>query len=146
MIRKSPAKHGTKPDTDPGRAGVEQYLDDLAHPLKPEVEALRRIILKSDPRITEGIKWNAPSFCSNDWFATFDLRSKEWVQIVFYRGAKVKAPRNSRYVNDASNILKWITNDRCTARFVSEKDVKSKAAALAKVVAEWVENLSRETS
>jgi hypothetical protein len=64
--------------------------------------------------------------------------------LVSHRGAKVKFVGDSRYVKDASGILKWIANDRCTAKFVSKKDVESKAAALAAVVTEWVENLSNE--
>jgi len=123
---------------------VERYLKALAHPLKAEIEAVRRIILKADARVTEGIKWNVPSFHAGEWFATFDFRSKEWIQIVFHRGAKVKFVGDSRYVKDARGILKWIANDRCTVKFVSKKDVESKAAALAAVVAEWVENLSNE--
>ena len=123
---------------------VERYLKALAHPLKAEIEAVRGIILKADARVTEGIKWNVPSFHAGEWFATFDFRSKEWIQIVFHRGAKVKFVGDSRYVKDASGILKWIANDRCTAKFVSKKDVEAKAAALAAVVAKLVENLSNE--
>ncbi len=33
----------------------------LEHPLKAEIEALRDIILRAHPGITELIKWNAPS-------------------------------------------------------------------------------------
>jgi len=129
-----------------GREAVDRYLKTLVHPLKSKIEALRQIILKSDSRIGEGIKWNVPSFHSGEWFATFDLRSKECIQIVFHRGAKVKLVGDSRYVKDDSRILKWITNDRCVARFVSQQDVESKAMALTAVVVEWVEKLSRENA
>lgn len=129
-------------ETDP--EAVERYLDALTHPLKSEVEGLRRIFLKADRRITEGIKWNVPSFYSGEWFATFDLRSKEWIQLVFHRGAQAKRVGKTRYVQDTGGILQWITNDRCTARFVSKKDVADKAAALAEVVVEWTSKLRRE--
>jgi hypothetical protein len=47
---------------------VDEFLSKLKHPLKPVVEAIRSATLSADPRITEGIKWNAPSFYCNGWF------------------------------------------------------------------------------
>ncbi|HEY7167766.1 MAG TPA: DUF1801 domain-containing protein [Candidatus Binatia bacterium] len=123
---------------------VERYMATLVHPLKSEVEALRQIILKADARISEGIKWNAPSFYCGDWFATFDLRSMAWVQIVFHRGAKAKTPQDRPCLEEAEGIVKWITNDRCVARFVSGADVAAKTPALTRVVAGWVQSLSDE--
>lgn len=142
--KKSPTKSRAKALSD--REAVDEYLRRLVHPLKEEIEALRRIVLDADNRIGEGIKWNAPSFHCGGWFATFDLRSKEWVQIIFHRGAKAKSPTSSRYVNDPSRILQWITNDRGMAKFANEKEVKSKRTALAKIVADWVGRLREEIS
>ena len=42
---------------------VSDFLIELKHPLKKEMEAIRKIILKSNSELTEHIKWNAPSFC-----------------------------------------------------------------------------------
>ena len=141
MTKKPKRTSGKRSEATVGCESVERYLAALDHPLKPEVEALRKIILKADDRVTEGIKWNAPSFYACDWFATFDLRSHDWVQIIFHRGAKVKGAGTSRYVKDPESVLRWITNDRCAARFVSAADVASKSVALTKIVAEWVRNL-----
>ena len=123
---------------------VERYMATLVHPLKSEVEMLRQIILKADARISEGVKWNAPSFYCGDWFATFDLRSMAWVQIVFHHGAKAKVRPERPRLEDAEEIVKWITNDRCVARFVSGADVAAKARALTRVVAGWVQDLGDE--
>lgn len=123
---------------------VERYMVALVHPLKSEVETLRQIILKADARISEGIKWNAPSFYCGDWFATFDLRSMAWVQIVFHRGVKAKPPQERPRPEEAEKIVKWITNDRCVARFISRADVAAKTPALTRLVAAWVRSLSDE--
>lgn len=45
-----------------GEAAVAEFLRRLEHPLKAEIEALRRVLLAADPAVREGIKWNAPSF------------------------------------------------------------------------------------
>jgi hypothetical protein len=66
------------------------------------------------------------------------------VQVIFHRGAKAKPGENSRYVEDPSGILEWITNDRCIARFGDMQDIAMKKGALRKVVAQWVSKLSDE--
>jgi hypothetical protein len=40
---------------------VNRFMKRLNHPLKEGVEQLRTVILDSNDRITEHIKWNAPS-------------------------------------------------------------------------------------
>ena len=42
----------------------------LEHPHKPAIELLRRLVLGVDPSVREGIKWNAPSFRTGEYFAT----------------------------------------------------------------------------
>jgi hypothetical protein len=60
---------------------VETFLASLDHPFKQEILALRQIFLGADPSIAEGIKWNAPSFRTSEYFATFHLRAKDGVQV-----------------------------------------------------------------
>ncbi|HEY1013276.1 MAG TPA: hypothetical protein VGE07_11265, partial [Herpetosiphonaceae bacterium] len=71
---------------------VAEFLDELDHPHKPAIAALREQILALDPRIREGIKWNAPSFALGDDFATFKLRPAETIQIVLHPGARPAQP------------------------------------------------------
>ena len=46
----------------------------MSDPLKPLVEAIRATILGADSQITEGVKWNSPSFYRHGWFATVNVR------------------------------------------------------------------------
>lgn len=41
---------------------VDEFLENLSHPLKAEVEAVRSIIMGANKGIAEEVKWNAPSF------------------------------------------------------------------------------------
>ena len=43
-------------------AEVNDFMEKLDHPLKPEVQVIRDIIKGVNKNITEQIKWNAPSF------------------------------------------------------------------------------------
>ncbi|QUH26872.1 hypothetical protein [Serpentinicella alkaliphila] len=42
---------------------VTEVLDSLGHPMRNEIELLRKIIMSSRIEIKEGIKWNCPN-CS----------------------------------------------------------------------------------
>jgi hypothetical protein len=125
---------------------VNEFMAKLDPDLKAKMESIRDIILGADRRITEGIKWNMPSCYCHEWFATFNRPPREpaSVQVIFHRGAKTKLVGDCRYVEDPSGILKWITNDRCAAKFDDMKDIKAKKDALREVVAQWVSKLSDE--
>lgn len=75
---KKPAN--TQPQPAPGAEAGNNFLKGLDYPLKAEVATLRKMILKADPRILEGIEWNTPSFHCGDWFATFHLRSNDFAK------------------------------------------------------------------
>lgn len=62
----------TKSKTAASRT-VSDFIAGLTHPHKAGIELLRAMILGLDARISEEIKWNAPSFKLNDHFATFKL-------------------------------------------------------------------------
>ena len=65
--------HARATDTS---TAVDALMRGLAHPHKPAIETLRRAILATDPSIAEGVKWNAPSFRTREYFATVHLRAK----------------------------------------------------------------------
>jgi hypothetical protein len=117
---------------------VDEFLANLKHPRKAEIEAVRAIILGADARIHESIKWNAPSFSVTDHFATFNLRSEEVVQVVFHRGAKVRAPASGPVISDPSGLLKWVAKDRCIATLTDRKQIRSMKGALESIVKQWI--------
>ena len=121
---------------------VDDYMAQLEHPLKPEIERLRRIILGADRGITELIKWNAPSFYFKDDFATFRLQPKGTLQIVFHKGAKAKDNSTEGVpIDDPMGLLKWVAKDRCVAAFSDMEDINSKERALADIVRQWIDQM-----
>jgi hypothetical protein len=122
-----------------GSSDVDAFLAALDHPHKPEILALRRIILDADPAIAEGIKWNAPSFRTSEWFATFHLRAKDGLRVILHLGAKKREDANPRAsVADPESLLEWLANDRASIRFRDVHEVNARAAALAELVREWI--------
>jgi hypothetical protein len=129
--------------TSTGTPGdVEAFLAALDHPRKPEIQALRRIILGADPAIGEGIKWNAPSFRTTEWFATFHLRAKAGVQVILHFGAKVRDKSGARAaIADPQSLLAWLGPDRASATFRDLADVEAKESAFAALIRQWIEHL-----
>lgn len=120
-------------------ASVEEFLRTLDHPLKREVETLRRIVLAADPTVRESIKWNAPSFLTTEHFATFNLHAKDRVRLIFHAGAKAGAlARTGVKVDDPRGLLQWPAKDRAVAEFASAAEVEARRDALTALVRAWV--------
>lgn len=127
------------PVIEPGdQAGVDAYMRNLSHPLKNEAEALRRIILGADSRITESIKWNAPSFFFKEYFATLHLRQPGRIQVIFHLGAKAKDNTRKVTIDDPNGLLTWPANDRAVAKFDGMGEVSANRSALGAIVRQWM--------
>ena len=124
---------------------VSEFLRELDHPRKQEIEAVRQIILGVSPEIREGIKWNAPSFRTTDYFATVNLRGKggeERVWLILHTGAKVKkTAAKGMQIADPAGLLQWLAKDRCLVTFSDRKDIQAKRAALEAIIREWIGQL-----
>lgn len=121
---------------------VALYLRSLEHPLKKELALICKDILGISPEIQEGIKWNAPSFRTKDWFATVNIHGKESIRIILHNGAKAKATaKTGLTIDDPLGLLKWLGKDRCLVTFDSATDVKAKRAASKAIVKSWIAQL-----
>jgi uncharacterized protein YdhG (YjbR/CyaY superfamily) len=117
---------------------VNDFMANLDHPLKSEVEAIRAIVKDADLRLTERIKWNAPSYgYDGEDRVTFILHARDRVQIVFHRGAKPKESALLQF-EDGTGLLKWVAPDRAIAAFRTMDDVSANREALADLVRRWV--------
>lgn len=118
---------------------ADALLRSLKHPMAEDIDALRAVILKAHPGLTEGVKWNAPSYSvDGEDRITFQLRAKDKILLVFHRGAKKKAPpKRGRLIEDDSGLLEWAADDRAIATFRAG-EVAPKKKALAAVVKRWV--------
>jgi len=132
--------------SDPGNSqtdpAVVDFLRDLDHPLKREIEAVRQIILGVSPEIHEGIKWNGPSFRTADYFATVNLRAKDRVQVIFHKGAKVKDNSTQQVrIADPGGLIKWLATDRCLVTVGAGREIETNRDAFEVIVREWIRQL-----
>lgn len=120
-------------------AAVAAYMLALNHPLKRDLEAVRRIILGVSPNIREGIKWKVPSFrTSKEYFATLHPRSTESVQVILHLGAKVRPNQGSIAVADPKRLMKWLGQDRCLITLGKGPDIPKNRAAFSAIVRDWI--------
>lgn len=125
---------------------VEAFLAATEHPFKPEIVALRQIILGADPAIAEDIKWNAPSFlviketgeCMH--FATFQLRAKDGVQIILHLGAK-KREAAGLEIADPAALLAWLAKDRASVKFRDMQHIEAVKIAFAALLRQWLRHV-----
>ena len=118
---------------------VDTYLSALDHPLKPEIEQLRALILGANTGLTENIKWNAPNFCfQEEDRITMRIHPSKQIQLIFHRGAKVQELPKTRLISDNSGLLVWKTNDRAVATFANSADILTKTSTLTDIINAWL--------
>ena len=118
---------------------VDAFMASLDHPFKREIEALRKLVLGAHPSIAEGIKWNAPSFRTTEYFATTHLRSKAGIGMILHLGAKARDPaRRGLAIDDPEGLLKWLGKDRAIVEFGSLEELKAKKVAFGAVLRQWI--------
>lgn len=123
---------------DPATA-VSEFINALMEPTKTETQLLRAAILESDSAVSEGVKWNAPSYRTNEYFATTNLRTKTGVGLVLHFGAKVRAVDAGKdTITDPTGLLKWVAKDRATIEFKDAKDIEAKRSELQAIVRQWI--------
>lgn len=117
---------------------VTKFLDDLDHPLRPEIEELRRIILGAVGGISENIKWNGPNYCiSNEDRITMRVQPPKQIQLIFHRGVKKLTQPKNRLIAVGAELLTWKENDRAVASFKNMNDLRKSESELVSVINAW---------
>lgn len=129
-------RHATPADT---RAAVDALMATLTHPHKASIEALRAAILAVDPSISEGVKWNAPSFRTHEYFATFHLRARQGIVLILHLGAKARdLPAGGLAIDDPDNLLRWLGPDRAQVTFADAADASRLTSSLQGLLRQWI--------
>ncbi|QWT23204.1 dienelactone hydrolase family protein [Subtercola sp. PAMC28395] len=117
---------------------IDAFLRGLDHPFKAQVAQLRLAVLQSDDSISEHMKWNAPSFIfAGEDRVTFNLRTRDRVQIILHRGSKVKAEDGFSFV-DESGLVSWVTGERGTVSFHDQAEVDDRLESFLRLITRWV--------
>jgi hypothetical protein len=107
---------------------VDAWMAKYDNPMKPVVQAVREVILKADKRITETIKWQAPTFMYKGNLASFFPKARQHASLMFHTGASIRGDFPSlEGGKDTSRMMK----------FADLADVKRKSVELKRLVKAW---------
>lgn len=109
-------------------ADVDAWLDSYDNPMKPVVVAMREAIMSADPRISETIKWQAPTFVYKGNIASFFPKSKKHASLMFHTGASI--------AGDFPN-LQGDAKDGRRFKVVDLGDFETKKDELQQIVIAW---------
>lgn len=107
---------------------VDTWLENYDNPMKPVVAAIRHVILSSDNRISEAIKWQAPTFVYKGNIASFFPRSKKHASLMFHQGAGIPG--------DFPN-LQGDGKEARTFKISDLADLDQKSDELRSIIAAW---------
>ena len=68
---------------------VDAWMAAYDNPQKDLVQQIRLAILEADDRISESIKWQAPTFEYKGNIASFFPRAKKLASLMFHKGAEI---------------------------------------------------------
>jgi len=108
---------------------VEKLLEEKDHQLDAEIRRTREIILTTDDRIEEAVKWKSPTFMYKGNIASFCMNVKKHVSLMFHTGATI---------DDSSGLLEGDGKEARSAKFYGPEDIEEKKDALEKVIREWI--------
>lgn len=108
---------------------VEEFLLSKDLPQLTEILKIREIILSTDDRIMESIKWSLPTFLYKGIIASILVNSRKYVSLMFRYGA---------YIKDRNGLLSGDGKISRTAKFMDLEDIESKKVALQELVREWI--------
>lgn len=116
---------------------VEAWFETYDNPQRELVRAVRSLILDVDSRMSEAIKWKAPTFVYGGNLASFYPRSTKHVALMFHTGASLPDP---------TGLLEGEGETSRVARFADPDDLATKADALRDLVLAWIISKEQPTS
>lgn len=102
-------------------------------PAEPMLRRVREVILRGDPRMSEGAKYGTVTFHSGGDFASFVQHDKKVVRLMFNRGGII--PGQHPHMEGTGRQVRFMT-------FATLKDVDARAGELSKIVVAWCDLMS----
>jgi uncharacterized protein YdhG (YjbR/CyaY superfamily) len=137
-VAKKPVKVATK-KTKPVKLSdkelVEEWINKLQPAAKKEIETVRKIIKTASPKLSERIKWNAPSYYYKEDILTFGPYKTHKLLLIFHHPAVVKVK---------SNLLEGEYKDRRLVHFKDKADAEKNKTELLRIINEIIKMIDKK--
>jgi hypothetical protein len=107
---------------------VDRWMAGYVSPQKDVVQAVREVILAADPRVSECIKWQAPTFTYKGNIASFFPKAKAHVSLMFHKGATIPGQFPS---------LEGDGPEGRSLKILDASDLAAKRAELESIIRSW---------
>ena len=120
---------------------VDQLLSSMDHPQIGLIDQIRDIIKQAAPILSEGVKWNAPSYSLNgNDIITFNFRSYGSVSLIFHTGPKGKDTKTGKVLfEETSGIIQWLADKRFVLKIDDTGQLQTCSEDIARLVRRWVD-------
>jgi hypothetical protein len=108
---------------------VDAWMAAYDNPVKEVVQRIRRIILACDDRITECVKWHAPTFVYEGNLASFYPKSMDYATLMFHQGALI--PGNFPHLTGQGT-------DARAMKIVSIAEAEDRRDELGEIIQAWI--------
>jgi hypothetical protein len=85
---------------------VDEWFAGYDNPQKDVLLYLRTVILESDERVQESIKWKSPTFIYKGNIASFMPRSKRHASLMFHIGASI--PGDFPHLEGTGEVARYL--------------------------------------
>jgi hypothetical protein len=109
---------------------VDAWFERYENPQRELVQAVREAVLDADERVTETIKWQAPTFMYKGNIASFYPKTTKHASLMFHRGADL---------DDPDGLLEGEGDVSRVARFLDADDLDRKRETLQRLIRNWIE-------
>jgi uncharacterized protein YdhG (YjbR/CyaY superfamily) len=138
QVKKKASKPTTttvKPKKSTDEELVAAYINKLDAAARKDIEALRKIIKAGAPKLSERIKWNAPSYYYKEDIVTFGPYKTHKLLLVFHHPAVVKVK---------SALLQGDYKDRRLVYFKDSAEAASNKKELTRIINEIIKFIGKK--
>ena len=108
---------------------VDAWMARYDNPMRDVVQRVRHIMLQSDERITECVKWQTPTFVYEGYLASFYPKSTTFATLMFHAGRRI--PGTFPHLEGAGT-------EALVMRVVSIAEAEDRRSELERIVAAWI--------
>ncbi len=118
---------------------VTEFLAAQSPEVRDQVEVLRELVVRAEPTLVEGVKWNSPNFSIDGQdLLTVNVGRGDQVRLVLHRGTEIAENKGAApsFDGDPGGLLMWHSDIRASMAVPSTDRLEDATA----VVRAWVES------